>query len=329
MQRFETPEGVPCYVLFAGEEFDPNNIPEQLCYVFGKGGYYIYRKNNLYNAVVSTKECEMFGDVKEAHQLTVHKIPYELFRRVVTFFADVYKKHKSEVAVLLYYNFETKEWIWTIPNQTVSAASVHYDEAKGRTIIGMDGNAVETMPEGYSIMGSIHSHASMGAFHSGTDTNDEFKFDGIHITIGSFQDASQTFSARWMISSREVKAEMADIIQGMPSFAYPEADAMKQVSAGTVVVTGYRGGACGYGVGDDGEIEDYRQRFSHGGAAGHAASFPNQPWQGGQGGKASGAGSATVGSPSAGVAGTTVAGEKKTSGAAIPVPGVVVYHHPH
>ena len=318
MQRFETPEGVPCYILFAGEELDPAAIPETLCYVFGKGGYYIHRKNNLYAAVVSAKEFEMLGEIKEQYKLTVCKIPYETFMRIRSFFMDVFKKHKSEVAILLHYNFETKTWIWTVPTQTVAAASVHYDAAKGQVVIGADGELLAEMPAGYTVMGSIHSHASMQAFHSGTDTNDEFKFDGIHITLGSFDTPSTSFSARWMIASKELKADMADIIQGVPQMEYPAEEAMKMVSASAVAVYQY-GGTGRIGFDPDGEGFDYRRQYQHGGVPGvQGGKFQQAPQVQTAVGQAANGAHAP---------GTVIVGdaEKKTGQPSLAVPGVVIY----
>lgn len=79
---------------------------------------------------------------------------------------------KTETAYSLYYNNSTSEWAIKCPKQYGTAASVTYKD---------DG---DEMPEGFGIIGSIHTHPEMGAFWSGTDMNDQKYKHGVHIVFG-------------------------------------------------------------------------------------------------------------------------------------------------
>jgi len=95
----------------------------------------------------------------------------EIFSPVIRFFHEIYQLYHSEAAVLLHFNMTEKVWAFTVPEQTASAAHVHYE-------------MTDRLP-GFRCVGTMHSHGHMGASHSHVDTRDEAEFDGLHITIGS------------------------------------------------------------------------------------------------------------------------------------------------
>ena len=143
----------------------------------GNDGIYRYINNNLYEAV-SKVEQVFEGDKLEEELINfkLPKIPQELFLKIRSFFKNIYDKYSSEVAILLWYNFDTSKWEVEVPKQEVTTASVKYHR---------DENLYNDLTnKGYLCVGTIHSHGSMSAFHSGVDDDDEYQFDGLHITIG-------------------------------------------------------------------------------------------------------------------------------------------------
>ena len=253
MREFKTTIGLP--VIFLEEGDDIEEIEHKFFYVIGEKGVYIKKNNRLYNSVKKCTDKELkdvevvcdlnlkqiplkflqgcisycdedeqledLEDIETGAKVQFTKIPNKTFRQIRQFFADIYKEHKSEVAILLYYNFEAKTWLWSIPEQQVSGASVSYDEAKGVLFVLHDGSVTEECPEQYSKMGSIHSHASMSAFHSATDDGDEFSFDGLHVTIGNFNLAECTYSCRWIVAGESHKTTIVDVIAGEAKEEYP------------------------------------------------------------------------------------------------------------
>lgn len=271
MQQITSPEGINVFALFGDET--PDMIQDPLCFIIGKDGWYIKRTNEFYTSITKAKDAGIFAEVKETVSYVTPKIPENLFMMVQSFFKAIYDEHKSEACVLLYHNLTTAEWLFTVPDQKVSGGGVDYDEGRGLKIINEAGQILDEVPEGFTKLGSIHSHASMGAFHSGTDDGDEFNFDGLHITIGSFNSTSPSYSCRWIISGKEAKVEIKDVVE-INGAVFPE-EILGMVSKNNAVgVTRVGGGTViEYGGGYQG------RGYQGGGYQG------GQGWQGGQGGR--------------------------------------------
>ena len=69
--------------------------------------------------------------------------------------------------------------------------------------------------EGYLRVGTIHSHCDFGAFHSGTDINDEADFDGLHVTFGHNNRDIFTISASIVVNNIRKSVEPMDFIEGV------------------------------------------------------------------------------------------------------------------
>ena len=158
----------PIYVC--DDQFQMPDDP--ICYIIAKNGVFIKKSTGIVNSLTKVKQISFLEELTQTASIDIPKIPSKLVGHVIGFFRDVYDEYKSEAAVLLYYNQENKQFRIHAPKQTVSAASVNYKPEN------------ENGPEGYVLLGTIHSHANMSAFHSGTDVHDEEDFDGLHITFG-------------------------------------------------------------------------------------------------------------------------------------------------
>ena len=212
-------EIVPLHQYHGGEYPKDSN-----CFIIGKNGMFHQLDNDYYMVRNKADELPQLEKVDLSVHLKVPALPYCLFQAIEGFFAAVYEKRKSETVVILACD-RVGNWGFLIPEQTVSAASAKYDLEKGQ-VLGMydDGTALKTVAfkwvDRYSVapfdkmelFGSIHSHAGMGAFHSGTDDHDEFKFDGLHITMGNFDRVNHTYACRWMLAGSEYKTEIAECI---------------------------------------------------------------------------------------------------------------------
>jgi len=154
------------YVYNEGEELPKDDI----CYLIAKDGILLKKKVGLVESLSKVDKISILGDLKPYAKLHIEKIPGPVFGKIYSFFKEVYKEFGSECVALLYYNTKIKKYKTYIPDQEVSGASLDY--VKNRTF------------KDYVLMCSIHSHASMSAFHSGTDSDDEKSFDGLHITLG-------------------------------------------------------------------------------------------------------------------------------------------------
>lgn len=140
------------------------------------------------------------------------KIPQAVLQQAIAFFQTVYTRHQSEAIVLLFYapsGPDGRKWMLMAPPQEVTGAACHYDDP---------GPA----PAGWFLAGTIHSHGSMGAFHSGTDDRDEDNRDGIHITVGGVN-SLPNFAVSAVIDGSRFKLELADVVEGIAQTTFPEA----------------------------------------------------------------------------------------------------------
>ena len=87
----------------------------------------------------------------------------------------------TEVMVALYYNFTENKWHAHVPKQYGTAAHVYYTDED------------YTAPQGYFFYGTVHTHPNMGAFWSGTDTNDQKNKPGVHTVLGLREGAIETW----------------------------------------------------------------------------------------------------------------------------------------
>lgn len=131
------------------------------------------------------------------------RMPVLLWGQVIAFFRAVFKKHASEAVVRLFYNETTQAWSIGVAAQTATGASVTETE----TVAG----------DGFEI-GTIHSHARMSAFQSGTDKSDEKA--GLHITVGKFDEPQIDTHARFVRAGVTYDVDLADWIE-FPDFNVP------------------------------------------------------------------------------------------------------------
>jgi hypothetical protein len=207
---------IPFYIIEDGDKVE--TIKDPIAYVICKDGIFLRKSNHIYSAVSKATEISGLGGAKETVEInsSIPKLKHGMMKNIISFFADVYEEHKSEAVVLLYLNMEGSRWGFLVPSQTVSGASAKYDMKK-TLFCTDDSEVVSVVPAGYRQMGSIHSHASMSAFHSGTDDKDEFSFDGLHVTVGGLDEKKQSFACRWIAAGQEVKVQLEDIVDTVKS----------------------------------------------------------------------------------------------------------------
>jgi proteasome lid subunit RPN8/RPN11 len=213
---------IPAYVFEKDDRADVvNDIKDNIAYVLAANGWFLRKSNELYASVTAVKSADFLGQLTEGGMFKTVKIPKEILMQVNGFMKAVYDKHKSESVVLLYHSFSQKRWIWAVPEQEVASASVNYKMTdKARFVFGK--GVMEALPEGYVMIGSVHSHASMSAFASGTDNHDECAFDGFHITVGNM-DKDFSYHARLIMSGMKRDVPLNQVVEDMANTAtFPE-----------------------------------------------------------------------------------------------------------
>ena len=175
-------------------------IPEDdVCYIVAKEGVFLKKKMGIMESIAPVQNISILESVQSMARMNIKKIPGGQFARVIAFFREVYKEYYGEAIVLLFYDEERRVYKIVPPHQKVTAAACDYN--KGITI------------EGMQMIGTIHSHASMSAFHSGTDDKDEEHFDGLHITIGNMRDEDVSITASIVANGHRFVVQPEDYVE--------------------------------------------------------------------------------------------------------------------
>ena len=198
----------PAYLAFSAR-FDIEAIQESFAYILDGTGWKLFKRNGVSTALISVDSVSGLAELEQNIRFTATKLPLDLVRKVTAWFKVVYRKYQSEAVGYLFYQSATGEWDFVPPVQTATGASAKYEEAPKR--------------EGWAVVGTIHSHGSMSAFHSGVDDADEKFFDGVHITIGRV-DSVPEYSCSIVVQGKREVVDPATLINGMaPAEEIPSA----------------------------------------------------------------------------------------------------------
>lgn len=183
------------------------DIPQdETCYIIAKGGIYLKKKLDLIESLTPVDKISFLEDIPTFAKINIPMISKKMIGNILGFFKEVYRLYKSEAIVLLFYNKNRKSYKIFVPEQEVSRASLSYETTK--TI------------KDHILIGSIHSHGSMTAFHSGTDVGDEAKFDGIHLTIGKVDETLFDICGSIAVNGMRVPISPENYINGLESREY-------------------------------------------------------------------------------------------------------------
>ena len=175
---------------------------DDIYYLVGKEGIFIKKKLGIMESLSKVDNISILESVKTQAKMHIPKMPSYMTAKISNFFRQVYKDvGRSECIVLLFYNEETKKFKIVPPDQKVGPGSLDYT----RNI---------TIP-GYVMVGSVHSHGGMSAFHSGVDDKDEESFDGLHITFGNMNDDFISISASIVSNGQRTMVNAEDYLNGI------------------------------------------------------------------------------------------------------------------
>lgn len=175
-------------------------IPDEpIVYIVAKEGIFLKKNMGIMDSIAPVTNISILESIQAAARMNIKKIPGGSFARVIAFFREVYKEYYGEAIVLLFYDEVKRIYKIIPPHQKVTAAACDYD--KGITI------------EGMQMIGTIHSHASMSAFHSGTDDADEEHFDGLHITIGNVNQEDVSVTASIVANGHRFVVQPEDYVE--------------------------------------------------------------------------------------------------------------------
>ena len=109
---------------------------------------------------------------KPTYMLNDTKLPAWVLSQAHDFFRHIWNEMKTESSVYILYNRKDSEFKLFAPEQYVTGVAVNHKLDRSK------------LPNGFTPVGTIHSHCNFSAFHSGTDRHDAAQMPGLHITIG-------------------------------------------------------------------------------------------------------------------------------------------------
>jgi len=196
-------QGKEGYLMFPIAINDGNlELPkDDIIYIIAKEGIFLKKKLDILESIVPVQNISFLQSINTMARMNIPKIPGDVITRVILFFREIYKIHRSEAIVLIFYNKIKKKFKMVPPFQKVSGGSLDYT----RTIT----------VEGFDVIGTIHSHGMMSAFHSGTDQHDEKSFDGLHITIGNVDEKFVSMSTSIVSNGSRFIVDTIEYMDGL------------------------------------------------------------------------------------------------------------------
>ncbi len=177
-------------------------------YVIAGNGTWLHKDTGIVSCFIPVQSVSYLPDFNAATNLicSLPPIPSQLVSQVKEFFRRVVEVHRAESEINLYYSKELEDYKIVVPEQRVTHGSVHYALEALSHIDGMDI---------YLRVGTIHSHCDFGAFHSGTDVNDEKDFDGLHVTFGNNDKEEFTISASIVANNNRMTIDPQIVMDGI------------------------------------------------------------------------------------------------------------------
>ncbi len=211
---------IPVYIY----EKDDALPDEGTYYVLGSNGTFLHKDTGIVKGLVRVDKIPGLGVLEAQIRMNLPKLPVSVVYRCLVFFRRVWYQYKSESALVLWYNQTTSDYYLHCPTQQVSHGGVRYDP--GRETSPENVAFVTRMrQEGYKKVGTVHSHCDFGAYHSGVDTADEAKFDGVHITIGNVDKETFSLASSLVVNDNRFPVDPQSVMLGIETASQTTAKA--------------------------------------------------------------------------------------------------------
>lgn len=178
-------------------------------YVMTANGVVRIIKNKIGTFVAKVDTIQGLPEIEEGLILDLPKMPFELFQKTVSFFREV-MKHKNGAEALLQFYFDDRnhQYLVYCPEQEVSGSRVDFKRN-------------EDYDSNYLLVMDIHSHNSMPAFWSATDTKDEQE-TRIFGVVGNLNQPNPSWKFRISVGGVHKEIDLFDIFERpFPEIEFP------------------------------------------------------------------------------------------------------------
>jgi hypothetical protein len=197
-------------------------------YVVAANGVFQVRELATHRSVTRvSNSLPGLPDEFESLELRVPRLPRALLEDTLAFFNEVYVRYGGEAIVVPFYQPHTREYQIGVPPQRISSYVDYYGKRWCSSYLDYEGVA---LPKGHVRLGTIHSHAALGAQASHTDCHDERFEDGLHVIFGSFKSLELSRSASFVAGGCRFTLEPDSVLEpaAVPDRS-PPADWMDRV----------------------------------------------------------------------------------------------------
>lgn len=194
---------IDIYLVHEGEGGKPI-LPQPtgpFAYLVTRSGPMIMHTNPYFEAVVPATKIPMLAEVRPMAVSRLPAIPAAQVAQCIAFFREVYHLYKGEAMLIIAYRDDTQAYAFVAPEQIVSSSKIDYD--------------LPQVPEGYVIVGTVHSHGSGRAFYSPTDDHDDNTLDGIHLTIGCLDRPAVEIAASLVVGGSRFEIDPTVCLAGL------------------------------------------------------------------------------------------------------------------
>jgi len=192
-------------VYLKDDAFESPSDP--IYYLVTADGLFLMKENAVFRSCVRVRGIRGLLGQKDEVGWKLPPVPGAVLQRIVALFKEVYRRHRCEAIVLLFYDVTGREYELTVPEQVVAGGHLRY--------------AIGPTPGGKIRVGTIHSHAEADAFHSPIDHGDEEHDDGLHVTVGNL-DGIFSVSCSVVVDGRRFSLRSSDVFGPLPGEATSE-----------------------------------------------------------------------------------------------------------
>lgn len=164
------------------------------------GRVYEQRRNEIGCFTAPAENVREFEDIRAEFKMALPKIPAHIFSKVMGFFKSISDELHYEVLVHILYDTEEKEYIIKVPKQRISHVAVNSE-------------AEEPYPERYIHVVDFHSHNTMPAVFSETDSDDE-KETRLYAVAGRFDRTFPEITVRAGCAGKFIYLPPEEVFEG-------------------------------------------------------------------------------------------------------------------
>ena len=192
-----------------------SNMPwpekEQAFYLLARDGLFFCRNSRFFQSCVPARSGpgELAG--QDAFlEFQYPRISQALLELAVGFFEKAKQRYGREAALLLAWDYRTKQVRLLVPRQRCTVYRNYY----GTYPIGVHYELPAELPEDSFIFGDIHSHVDGSAYASATDKEDEHHRPGLHIVVGRIGDEPPEFHIEATVDGMRFEVDQELVLEG-------------------------------------------------------------------------------------------------------------------